>query len=191
MEKKSKFYNSIPGVALGTGLILLAVFVAMQFTDEVNWSVSDFIMAGILLFCTGLAFAFVWKKGITVTYRTAVVFAVLSTFLLVWVNLAVGLIGSGPNAPNLMYIGVVATGIIGTFRSAFRPAGMERAMYGVVLALGLHTVITLSIGVYRYGSSAIGEILLVNGFFAMLFILSGLCFRFATQDIPPVKPEGT
>ena len=35
--------------------LLMVPLVAMRFTSEVNWSVFDFIVAGVLLFGTGLA----------------------------------------------------------------------------------------------------------------------------------------
>jgi hypothetical protein len=53
MEKQQNFFLTIPGVAVVTGLILLIPLVAMQFTNEVNWSVTDFILMGSLLFGTG------------------------------------------------------------------------------------------------------------------------------------------
>ncbi len=46
-------------------------------------------------------------------YRFAVGVALAAAFLLVWMNLAVGLIGSEDNPANLMYFGVLAVGFIG------------------------------------------------------------------------------
>lgn len=49
-------------IALATGLILLVPFLAMQFTDEVAWTLSDFVIAGTLLFGTGLTYVLVARK---------------------------------------------------------------------------------------------------------------------------------
>ena len=38
----------------GAGLLLLAPLVAMQFTREVNWTVSDFLFAALLVVSLGV-----------------------------------------------------------------------------------------------------------------------------------------
>jgi hypothetical protein len=78
-------------VSLG---ILLIPLVAMQFTKEVTWTASDFIFAGILLIGTGLAYVGVTAVRKDPVYRSAVAAAIGTTFLLIWVNVAVGVIGS-------------------------------------------------------------------------------------------------
>lgn len=112
--KQRSLFQSVLWVALLTALILCIPLVAMQFTDEVKWSIVDFIIMGILIFSTGFAYVLLTRSSSTIIHRAAVALAIGSTFLLIWVNLAVGLIGSGPNAANLMYIGIVAIIIIGT-----------------------------------------------------------------------------
>jgi uncharacterized protein YybS (DUF2232 family) len=77
-----------------TAILLLIPFFAMTFTDEINWTVSDFaVMAALLLF-TGVSLVFVFKKVKSLTNRVIVCGAVLFAFLLVWAELAVGLFGS-------------------------------------------------------------------------------------------------
>ena len=43
-------------------VILLIPLMAMQFTEEVNWELTDFIVAGVLLLGTGLVCEFVMRK---------------------------------------------------------------------------------------------------------------------------------
>ena len=82
------------GIALTTVLILLIPLIAMQFTNEVNWSMFDFMVAGILLLVAGLMLAFVIRKVKKIKYRIAICLAILTIFLLIWAELAVGLFNS-------------------------------------------------------------------------------------------------
>ena len=190
MKKQKSISRPIFWVALITLLILSVPLVAMQFTDEVNWSVSDFVIMGLLIFSTGLSYVLLTRSSPNILYRAAFATAVGSTFLLIWVNLAVGLIGSGPNAANLMYAAIVAIVIIGTFVSNFTARGMERVMFTVAIALVLFAAIQLIAKMHEYpGSSAI-EILSVNAFFATLFAVSGLLFRYITLNQSPAGKAG-
>ena len=49
MKASKSLYRSAVRVALGVALILSLPLVAMQFTDEVVWSLADFVLAGALL----------------------------------------------------------------------------------------------------------------------------------------------
>lgn len=182
MKNQTKFSQSLLVVALATVLILLVPLVAMQFTEEVNWSVADFILMGALLFGTGFSFVLVTRYVTHLVYRVAIGFALGSTLFLIWANLAVGLIGSGPNWGNLMYMGVIAVGIIGTILSRFTARGMERAMYGMALALVVLAAIALFAKMDEYPGSSTKEIIGVNGFFSMLFAVSGLLFRYVALE---------
>ncbi len=178
MEKQQNFSTSILIVALGTALILSVPLIAQQFTAEVNWSVTDFLVMGVLIFSTGLSYVLITRYVTNIVYKAAIVMALGSTFLMIWANLAVGLIGSGPNLGNLMYLGVIAVGFIGTSLSRFTPAGMELTMNAMALAIILLAVIALSVNMQQYPGSSVVEIIGVNGFFAALFAISGLLFRF-------------
>ena len=74
--------------------ILLIPFIAMQFTDEVSWTVFDFIVMGVLLLSTGLLCELALRKITNVKYRTFLLVAIILTFLLVWAELAVGIFGT-------------------------------------------------------------------------------------------------
>lgn len=181
MERQVKFYQSIPAVALGTVLLLIVPLVAMQFSDEVDWSIIDVIIAGALLFGTGTLFVLVMRAPENIIYKCAMVLTIGTTFLLIWANLAVGLIGSGPNPGNLMYIGVLAVLIVGIYLSRFKAAGLERAMFATALALALVAAIALLAGMDNYPQSSVIEILGVNLFFISPYVLSGLLFRYLVQ----------
>jgi hypothetical protein len=182
MEKQSTYSRSILGVALVTLLILSIPLVAMQFTDEVNWSVGDFILMGALLFGTGVLFVLVMRLSTTIVYKTATGLAIGATFFMVYVNLAVGLIGGGPHAGNLMYAGVILVLIVGVFRSRFKAAGMERAMYLTAGTFAVLTAIAFSAKMHEYPGSSVMEIVGVNVFFATPFVVSGLLFRYVALE---------
>jgi type IV secretory pathway VirB2 component (pilin) len=81
-------------VALITVIILLIPLIAMQFTDEVDWNHTDFIVAGILIFSVGLIFEFLMKKVGNNKYRYLIGVIVLIIFLLIWAELGVGIFGT-------------------------------------------------------------------------------------------------
>ena len=95
-------------IALAVAFILLLPLFAMQITDEVAWDLADFAIAGALLFGTGVAYELLARKAGIIAYRAAVGVALAAALLLVWMNLAVGIIGSEDNPANLMYVGVLA-----------------------------------------------------------------------------------
>ncbi len=87
--------NKRPKIILLTTVLLLFIpLIAMQFTDQVNWTLSDFVVAGSLLLGTGLLLELVVRKVSTIKYRIAICLAVLVTILLLWTELAVGIFGS-------------------------------------------------------------------------------------------------
>ncbi|MCB9264701.1 MAG: hypothetical protein H6558_06735 [Lewinellaceae bacterium] len=81
-------------ILLSIPLLLLIPFIAMQFTSEVNWSPFDFLVMGILLLGTGMAFELVLRKVKKTEHRIALSLAVLVIFFLIWAELAVGIIGT-------------------------------------------------------------------------------------------------
>jgi len=81
-------------ILLTVGLLLLIPLIAMQFTDEVNWTLPDFIAAAVLLPGTGLLCEFVLKKVKKTKYRIAICLAILAALLLIWAELAVGIFGT-------------------------------------------------------------------------------------------------
>lgn len=88
-------FHALITVAVATGLVLMVPLVAMQFTDEVKWGVEDFLVAGVLLFGTGLAAsAMARARSLAGRYRIAGLLVVAALFLLTWAELAVGVFGT-------------------------------------------------------------------------------------------------
>ena len=86
--------KSLSLVVVATALLLLVPLVAMQFTGEVAWTLSDFLIAGALLAGTGLAFVISMRKLSTTRSRLAAGVALALALLLVWMELAVGVFGT-------------------------------------------------------------------------------------------------
>jgi hypothetical protein len=82
------------GIVLAVAVLPLIPFLAMKFTGEVNWSLIDFITAGVLLLGTGLACEFVLRKVRKLPHRIAICAAILIMLFIIWAELAVGLIGT-------------------------------------------------------------------------------------------------
>ena len=177
-------YRSVVGVARATAFILLLPLLAMQITDEVVWELADFAVAGTLIFGTGLTYVLAARKAGNIAYRAAVGVALAAAIILIWLNLAVGVIGTEDDLANLMYVGVLAVGIIGAIIARFRPHGMARALFATAIAQTLVAVIALIIGLGSPWSPP-GEILALNGFFVSLFAGSAWLFRKAAREQPP------
>ncbi len=109
-------------------------------------------------------------------YRSAVGLTLATAIILLWVNGAVGVIGSENNDANLMYFGVLAVGIVGAVIARFQPRGMSLALFATAIVQALVTLVAV---VERLGFPASGplEILLLNGFFIALWVVSACLFR--------------
>lgn len=158
--------------------VLLLPLLAMQFTDEVNWTVSDFVFAAILLF--GSLVAYEVAAGMTgnITYRAGAGVAIAALFLLTWSNAAVGITDS--EADFYIFFGVPAVAIGGAVIARFRPRGMAIAMAAAALVQSLIAAIALAAGIIPAFNSAF-EILGITGFFVALFVGSALLFRRAAR----------
>lgn len=81
-------------ILLATALILMVPLVAMQFTDEVNWDLADFVVIGTLLIGTGLLYELASRKVSNIKHRVIIGVALVVALLLIWIDLAVGIFGT-------------------------------------------------------------------------------------------------
>lgn len=72
--------------------LLSIPLIAMQFTDEVQWSSMDFLVMGVLLLVTALGIDWAIRKAGKM--KVIVSLFLILLFLLIWAELAVGLFGS-------------------------------------------------------------------------------------------------
>lgn len=82
------------GIGITVAILLLTPLIAMQFSNEVSWSSSDFVVAGILLLGTGLAIELTLRKVKKTSNRILLCTAILLILLLIWAELAVDIFGT-------------------------------------------------------------------------------------------------
>ena len=154
-------------------ILWLLPLVAMQMTDEVVWDETDFIVFGAMLLCAAGTYDLAARKTGNRAYRAAVGVAVIAAFLIVWINLAVGMIGSEDNPANLMFGCVLGISLVGAILARFEPGGMARALTAAAIAHGLVAAVGLFTEV-RGG--------FFSGVLAGLWLLSARLFRQAARE---------
>jgi hypothetical protein len=96
--------------------------------EGVDWSPLDFVVAAFLIGIPGLLFELAVRLNAGWAYRAGAALALLTAFLTVWINLAVGIVGDGHNPANLLFFGVVLLALGGTVLARLKPNGMALAM---------------------------------------------------------------
>jgi hypothetical protein len=162
-------------------MLLLPLF-AMQVTGEVDWDVADFAILAAMLGGVGGTYELAARKAANTAYRAAVGIALVAVFILIWMNLAVGIIGGEDNPANVMYGGVLAVGIVGAIIVRFQPQGMARALVATALAQALVALIALIAGLGSAEANWPGVIITVTGFFTALWLASAWLFRKAARE---------
>lgn len=173
----------------GATALWLLPLVAMQFTAEVDWTAFDFTIWGVMLLIAAGVCELALRLSRDLTYRAGVVVAVGAAFLLTWVTLAVGIIGSEDEPANLMYFGVVALAVVGAFVADFRATGMARALVATAVVQALTGAIALAAGWGAESGNWPQAIVFLTGFFTALWALSAWLFRKAAQG--PAAGGGT
>jgi hypothetical protein len=123
--------------------VLLVPLVAMRFDTGVRWTGSDFaVMGAMLAAACGLV-----ELGARMSrdrgYRAGVGLAVFAGVALVWVDLAVGIVGDTFDPANLVFAGVLAVGAVGAMLSRLRPQGLARALVATATAQALAGAIAM------------------------------------------------
>ncbi|HLO18980.1 MAG TPA: hypothetical protein VK192_00610, partial [Sphingomicrobium sp.] len=115
------------------------------------------------------------------SYRAGAAIALAAAFLLVWINLAVGIIGNENNPLNLMFFGVIGAALVASIIARFKAAGMARAMTIAAAIQGLIGIGTFILGLgAAEPPDALGLLGLIE-FFAPMGLLSAWCFRRAAR----------
>lgn len=165
----------------GAAVLLLLPAVAMQFTTEVNWDETDFIVIGAMLAIACGTVELAARASGDLAFRAAAAIAVAASFLLIWINLAVGIIGSEDNPANLMYGGVLGIAVVGSMLALGSAARLAWTMYSAASAQMAVALIALIAGWGSLEPPGAAGILILNGFFAGLWLLSGRLFQHSVR----------
>lgn len=90
---KKYINSSIAKISGATVVILITVFIIMQFSEEVNWQLGDFIIAAFLIVSILSIIELIRIKVSVKKHRILLILLAIILFLLIWVELAVGLFG--------------------------------------------------------------------------------------------------
>jgi hypothetical protein len=186
---------TVPGrkivrVVLVAAFLLLLPVLAMQMSDEVAWSQADFAVAGILLLGTGLAYELAAAQTTRNPYLLALGVALATALFLIWINLAVGIIGSEDHPANVLYSAVLGVAMIGASVSRLEPRGMARTLFAMALTQALVPVIAMVLWKPPTASGVV-TVVGVTAIFVALWVGSALLFRRASaRPESPDLPQG-
>ena len=114
-------------------------------------------------------------------HRSAVAIALGTTLVLLYGIAALGVIGAAGDRADLMYLGVLAVGLVGAVVTRFRPRGMAATMTAMALVQALVAVIALGAGLG--GTNPRVEIAGLNGMFVALFLSAAWLFQRAGEGV--------
>lgn len=100
MKTSKTFSRSAVRVTLGVALVLSLPFVAMLITDDVVWSLADFVVAGVLLATVGI----VLELAVRRVGNLAAALGIAA------VGVAAAVLGEADDAPGLVLLGILLIG---------------------------------------------------------------------------------
>ena len=160
------------------GLLALPA-VAMRFTDEVQWGPEDFLVMGIMFGTVGAGMEIAVRMSRNLAYRMAFALSLAAGFLLLWISLAVGIIGSEDDMANAPYGYVLIIAVLGSLASLFRARGMAWTMAAAAVMQGVVPVLAWVDGVAAAGRP---EVIFLTVFFCGMWGVAAGLFRQAAGE---------
>ena len=145
------------------------------------WTPSDYVVAGALFAIVGLGIELAVRLSKDIVYRVAAAVAVVTGFLLVWVNIAVGFLGDEENPANLMFFGLLGLTLIGALAVRFRASGLARLLVATAVGQILIGVAALTFGLGASGDRGIYEAVMGTSMFTVLWLASAWLFARAAR----------
>ncbi len=172
MNKK----NILPVVLVPTCLLMIPAAAMLFQAEGFAWSPFDFVAMWVLIAGAVAAYRLVASKAPNRSYRFAAGIGVGTGLFLVWVNGAVGLIGSEDNPANALYGVVLAIGLLGAALARLRPAGMSRALFATAIAQFLVPVVAMIVWRPDFAPGVV-QVFVLNFCFVTMFAVSAILFR--------------
>lgn len=141
-----------------------------------HWTAFDFVFMGVLIFGTGLAYLLISNRAKSMHYRLALGLALAGAFLLIWVNGAVGIIGSEKEDVNMLYFAVIAILFFGSIITNLKSKKMSVVLFITAAVQMLIPTLALLIWHPPFDPGVV-PVFGINVVFAMIFIASGLLFK--------------
>lgn len=128
MSKDNNLYSKLIIWFFIILFILLVILVMNQFVKGMTWGLEDFLVAGGLLFGVTIVYEMLNQKKQLVNYKKALSIALGTNLVLIWSNLAVGIIGSENNPVNLIYFSIPIIFLSGAIISNFKASGLAKTL---------------------------------------------------------------
>jgi hypothetical protein len=97
MKSRETLYRSAVRVALGVGFVLSLPLVAMLITDDVVWSLADFVAAGVLLATICVALELAMRRAGNLPAALGIAAG----------GVAAAVFGEADDAPGLVLLGIL------------------------------------------------------------------------------------
>jgi hypothetical protein len=178
--------RSVRRVVCATAAILVVPAVATLTLDGAAWGPIDFLLAAVLLTGVGLALELALARRGDAAYRAATGSALAAVVLMVWLVLAVGVLGETGDPADAMYGAVLAVLAAGAVAARLRPRGMARALLAVAVAQAAVVAVALATGA---GDGPAAKVIGVNAIVVALFLASAALFRRAAGPPPAPAPR--
>jgi hypothetical protein len=150
-----------------------ALLLAVRYVAGFPWTLSDYVVMGAMFAIAGGSIEVAMRSSTDWTHRLGAIVAVLTGFLTVWVNLAVGMIGSEDNPYNFWFGAVLAIAIGGSL--------LSRSSISMALILAITALAQALISIIGLAADPRGGVFSLA--FAALWLLSaGLYWLASRQD---------
>ena len=112
-----------------------------------------------------------------IAYRIGAAVALAASFLQVWMNLAVGIVGSTDNPQNQGFFGVVVAAAACAFVARLRPDGMARAMLAVAGVQAILGLMVATAPITAKDPMGATGVVIVTALFTVLWLVSAALFH--------------